>query len=456
MKGLPTETRFKGTLETDQVKSFSTAPLAPREVQVTASFLVGSLDVRWENPNSISENQALDVVGVNIYRSYDDELGNYTKINAVPLGALFYRDSTELVYQENEPVTWLSRGSNPRKEWVFQVAHVPIIKPSSQAEISYKPVDIVFKISGTPVRVKQVVGHTGEVFLFTTGWWDHSAQNIIEATLPSLEDVTTCSYYWNKGLIVGHPNRRIFYRVTSVLEDDTETPLSETLPHSVEEVEKLDYIWREAVRRNAWILDQGGERVLVFLRRWLGSKCSCYDYDMEQAKATCEICYGTGVVGGYDGPYSLIISPSDADRKRKWAPQGFIPEKAEEVWTGPSPVLTHWDFIVKQNGERCSIGSVRIPMVRGARLQQHIQIGLLQDHDVRYKVPINGSDQVVPIADTGYTQSIGSEEEPVGPPPGSPLPEDLTDASPVITENPDIPEGKRKKGRTVTFDNLVY
>lgn len=451
-QGLPTQFRRRGTLETDQVRDFTTLPLAPREVFVTASFLPNSLDIRWENPASIHENMNLNIVGVNVYRSYDDELGHYVKLNPSPLGALFYRDTTKNVLVIDEVVTFDHEGDSPTEDWVFTVANFPIVKSGSQAVIARDPSDVVVKVDGVTVRAKKVVGESGEVFLIATGWWDHAAQVIVPATLPGPGDVTTCSYYWNDGVVVGTPDRRLFYRVTAVLDDDSETPLEETYPHQVEDVEEVDYIWAEAMRRNAWILDQGGERVMVFLRRWMGDRCECYDYDHENPRQSCQTCYGTGYVGGYDGPYELTVSPSNVRKSRKLTPQGYVPDDMEEVWTGREPTLAHWDFMLKNNGERYSIGPVTVPTARGARLQQHFNIRLLEEVDIRYKVPVSGQD-TTPVADSGYTEFRGSPDDPEEPP-AEPDPDTLTDASPLITEKPEVPEGRRRKGRTITYDAI--
>ena len=77
-------------------------------------------------------------------------------------------------------------------------------------------------------------------------------------------------------------------------------------------IEKLDYIWREAVRRNRWILDQGGERIKIFIRKAVGISCGCSSDTHRHPSATCEVCFGTGIIDGYDGPFDSIIAPDDA------------------------------------------------------------------------------------------------------------------------------------------------
>ena len=123
-------------------------------------------------------------------------------------------------------------------------------------------------------------------------------------------------------------------------------------------------MWREGVRRNQWALEQGGERVRLFLKKITGIPCSCRDFNrktllyMKQPDSRCKICFGTGIEGGYEGPYDIIIAPDDSERRISQAVQGRRMEHSYETYIGPSPIVQQRDFIVKQNNDRYSIGPV--------------------------------------------------------------------------------------------------
>jgi hypothetical protein len=250
---------------------------------------------------------------------------------------------------------------------------------------------------------------------------------------------------------------KLFYRVTAVAisedgESLVETPLDQCQAVANIEVETLDYIWREAARRNNWILEQGGERVKIFVRKQSGVPCSCtldermVEYS-KQPSNRCLICYGTGFVGGYEGPYESIIAPDDAERKIAQTPTGRRMEHSYEVWTGPSPLVTQRDFIVKQTNERYSIGAVRRPTNRGNVLQQHFMVGYLDEGDIRYKVPVDAAGmpwpqtrdtRSSPIAGTTYAPSeIGNDQ-----------------ATPMATEKDTMPDEREQRGRTRVWENL--
>lgn len=111
-------------------------------------------------------------------------------------------------------------------------------------------------------------------------------------------------------------------------------------------------------------------------------------------------------------------------------------EHTYEVWTGPAPILSQRDFIVKINGERYSIGPVRFPSNRGMVLQQHFNIGHLDEKDIRYRVPVGNP---VKYPAVQFAPS-GPELEAVAEP----------------TSKPNIPDERELKGRTKAWGNITY
>jgi hypothetical protein len=242
--------------------------------------------------------------------------------------------------------------------------------------------------------------------------------------------------------------QRIFYRVTTVgypiscswaeatPDSLVETPIGHAAATNTIEIEKLDNYWREAVRRNRWILEQGGERARVYLRKVVGIQCSCYDQIHKQPLGDCHLCYGTGILGGYEGPYELILAPDDAERKVTQSELGRNVVHSYEVWTGPQPLLSHRDFILKIDGDRYSIGPVRRPTNRGTILQQHFTINYVDEKDIRYKVPVGDP---VKFAATQFAPS-GPEFE----------------ANDQITEKTNIPDEREYRGRSLAWKNANY
>ena len=403
---MPNET-YRLSRETDpRERDDPRTPIAPLNMFVTSPD-VGMMDVRWDNPALILGNGKWTVLGVNLYRSSDSQWATYTKVNTVPIGTTFFRDSTQNQAVLNEDVSGMmtARGADhPEGLYIIQVPN-PIVKEGSQAIPANVPSDVVVKIDGVAVPVRSVNGATGEVFLNQARIWDKVTRKLVTPVLPTLSSVVTMSYRFNTTLLTGKIGQRTFYKLTTVVDDGTgaqiETPLKGVEGVSAHEIEKLDYIWKEGIRRNRWILEQGGEAVKLFIRKWVGVRCACYSDVHKQAENDCLNCFGTSIQGGYEGPYDILIAPQDGERRIELTQNGMQVLHQYEVWTGPTPMVSQRDFIVRQNNDRYSIGAVNVPSNRGNILQQHFMIGYFGEKDIRYKVPANAE----MLANLAYPQT---------------------------------------------------
>jgi hypothetical protein len=420
-----------------------------------------------------ASNSRWNIVGVNIYRSDTGERGPYFRVNHYPIGGLFFRDCTDNVLVQNEIVNWetgwASRGDAANNRlWRIRTRLRPIVKKDGQAVPACVPQDVTVSIDGVVAPIDAVAGTAGEIDLINLPTYDPSIEKLIPPVLPA-EDGSSevlVTYYRQGNLVRSDLDMqvKIHYRVTTVAVDPTgttpsgliETPLGYAPPNAPIQNEKLDYIWREAIRRNRWVLEQGGERVKLFIRRNTGIRCPCQwdDRLFEYAKQpvnNCERCYGTGFLGGFEGPTDIILAPDDAERAVRQTPAGRRLEHTYEVWTGPTPLLSQRDFVVKQNGDRYSIGPVRYTQVRGVILQQAFNISSLDECDIRYKVPIYGVTQL-PWPETRYTRPQDVPCEPSDPyPVGYPAA-----GVPMATEVPKIPDGREQRGRTPVWSSITY
>jgi hypothetical protein len=430
-----------------------TLPLAPKNVFVTSPYLIGVVDIRWDTPTIYAENNGFNILGVNIYRSYDTPEGPYTKLNDTPIGILSYRDETSETYVENEdPVAGgrLIAGTNANGDWVAHTYNKPIVIPGTNGEIANSYKHVVVNIRSTSlddfqtVPAFKVVGETGEIFLINRPVYNNEYNRIDPPLLPILSQggEIRVSYTYINNWIRNDINRKIYYKCTTVgidssTDDLKETPLDEVEAISPYDMEKIDWIWAESIRRNKWLLEQAGERVKLFIRKWAGEQCTCWDEQYRTPKNSCPYCYGTGYVGGYEGPYNVIIAPPETEKTVNLMDMGLHISYDWNSWMGPYPLVNDRDFIVRQNNDRLSLAHVNPQGSRGAIYQQHFMLSPLDRKDPRYQVSINGG-ITVPASWNAYR-----EDQP-------------TDASPVIPDKPEIPDEYQLRGRTVTFENIVY
>ena len=188
-------------------------------------------------------------------------------------------------------------------------------------------------------------------------------------------------------------DQRIFYRLTTVASDRRtgdvlETPLESAGTADNRRTEKLDWVWTEAVRRNRFMLTQAGERVKLFVRKAVGPRCGCYSDSNRQPASDCRVCFGTSIIGGYEGPFDILVAPEDGERASRQSNRGRTIENTYDSWTGPSPLLSQRDFIVKANGDRYVIGPITGPRFRDILLQQMFQLSRIDDADIRGIVPV--------------------------------------------------------------------
>ena len=431
-------------------------PLPPLNLTLTGGYRPGVFDLVWDDPAQLAVNSHFIVCGVNVYRSFDSEYGPYRRITHLPLGSTYWRDQTDnvLVIEEDVTSRFIIFGDpgtgqfGPR--YVFRTEQHPIVKEGSQAIPTDSPLDVQVRVDGVLAKVLQVSGAAGEIEIDPLSYPNVEQQKLDPPVLPTKPAAkVTCTYRYNRTLVKTDLAQRVFYRVVTVglpldcemcrvgPKDLLETPLEHAIATSSYEIEKLDYMWRESIRRNRWILEQGGERVRIFLRKNVGLPCVCFqDEYHKQPRGDCEICYGVGIIGGYEGPYDILVAPDDAERRIAQKDIGRTVEHSYEVWTGPSPLISMRDFLVKLNGDRYSVSAVRMPSNRGMVLQQHFNIGHIDEKDIRYRVPM---DNPIKYAAVQFAPS-GPEHE----------------AEAEVTGKPNIADEREYRGRSPVWENTTY
>jgi len=431
-------------------------PLPPKNVHITSPYLIGVLDIRWDNPAAIPYNSGLNVLGVNVYRCFDTPAGEYTKINVSPLSAKSVRDQTSEVFVEREDVlNRLNPGNNAEKKWFFHTMNKPLIAPGSNSlgQVNYSHILIEVDAGDgkgfVPVIPFKIYPEQGLIYLNTNRTYDPVKNAYVSPVLPDLlTGGIRVSYTYLNGLIATDMHRKLYYKVTTVAYDpdkgaNIETPLSEVEAQTPYQMEKTDWIWKEAIRKNKWLLEREGERVKLFLRKWNGQRCGCYDEDFGYSKGIglkkggCPTCFGTGYIGGYEGPYDILIAPPETEKAVNLMDAGFHITYDWNTWTGPEPLLNDRDVIIRANNDRYFVNRPNPQGSRGAIYQQHFTLAHVDQTDPIYMIPVTGGENAPPVAWNAFREDRPS------------------DASPTIPEKSTVPEGVRETGRTVTFENIT-
>jgi hypothetical protein len=384
-------------------------------------------------------------------------LASYLGFSDKDLRVKFYARSADkpinvefLYLHINSGQAYLSLIKDVRGDYTIQVRHYPIVSNSNSSEYTNLPADVEVRIDNAIALVKAVDGSLGTITLNSEKVYDEVLRQWIEPPKPTLGSIVVVTYkYWVKALRL-NLNRVPYYKVTAILSDGSETRLS-WCPSITMEADKLDYMYREAIHRNSWLLDQAGERVLLYIRKTTGARCQCYLQNMKthkQAKIPCEDCWGTGYIGGYDGPYEMRIAPFQSEQKIMMTDRGMKFDNVEETWTTITPVISQRDFIVRRKGQIYAIGPIRTPDIRGVPTQQHFSVEHVDSTDIRYKFV--------------QSRNLFSYETKVGLRlPFAHYTEDRIMTDGEVTENDRLRTDKSKgtdnpKGRTITFENTLY
>ena len=145
-------------------------------------------------------------------------------------------------------------------------------------------------------------------------------------------------------------NKRVVYKIQAL--DNRDTVIeelivsSDRLPRMLLDrtLNILRYKANIAFRNSNW-----SDPVYVLKRRRSGTRCSsCYTRDMRaSSKPDCEICYGTGFVGGYYDPIPTYMMELQENIKKRTINEHTATTYADITVASPSfPELNEKDYII--------------------------------------------------------------------------------------------------------------
>jgi hypothetical protein len=150
--------------------------------------------------------------------------------------------------------------------------------------------------------------------------------------------------------------------------------------------------WMYEIRnRYKWMLFMGGERVLLYKRKWTGKRCPNWDRVRQQHSQldVCPICFGTGFVGGYLKPIEVFVglpAPTTQQIEIETGP-GMKNIYRPTWWTLWEPPLVNKDFFVRYNGQRFWIVNKSETRWKRFVLRQIFDSDLVEPTHIIYSVP---------------------------------------------------------------------
>jgi virulence-associated protein VagC len=308
--------------------------------------------------------------------------------------------------------------------------------------VACQPDDIRVYIDGVQTRCGRVDGLDRTVWLQQTVVL-HQTGDRRERPTTLVNDATVIEVEYAKllnSVSIAIEGVRTFYSVVPVLTGGVElhtpgapgTEIQDTF-----QVDRMDYMQTEMIRRQKWLLEQRAEPTWLMIRRTKGEPCFCMQASGEP-RTGCDACYQTGIIGGYYGPIDFLFVDPDSGATVESEEGGKKVTRESQAFTVPAPMIQSGDMIVRRNGERWIIGPVTYKTHRGVLLQQDYSAAVMMHNDVRYKIPLvhQTGDVFQPAFDAPQ-----HDKEPLSDPRKDPT---------KNWENPTVPIG-----RTVTFGNIM-
>lgn len=403
-----------------------------RNLLILNSSINQSRDLWWPRDTKAT-------LGYNVYRAENAPI-EWKRLTPTPVPGQYFRDQTRLQLVKF-PVTagnWIDAGEMGQK--CVRLPDVPYSNVTQgRAVVASHPDDVGIEIidnsnNKTILRPLQVSGMDKTVWLPVGAALPYGGA-VDEYPIIDYSKVASINLLYYR--LVNHVDimtnlLRTFYTVVPVTDRGEEhlpgargTDIVDSL-----QVDKIDYILAEMVRRNQWLLEQAAEPTKLLFRRSSGERCGCAS-EFTQGRTACPICYETGFVGGYYGPIDFLFLDPDTAATRTIDEGGQKVERQSQSWVTRTPVLQDGDLIVRKNGERLVISGVTPKMPRGVLVHQNYNVELLNPLDTRYLIPIDEPEE--PVLYNPVTQHD----------PGH-------GAQPVVVTKSENP----RAGRTVTFARI--
>lgn len=163
-----------------------------------------------------------------------------------------------------------------------------------------------------------------------------------------------------------------------------ESDLSNAFIYKVDNTNKWFHKMNE---RDMWILKMDGELFDLYKRKLEGEHCSCWDDERGSASnPNCDICYGTGFVGGYDPVYQLYIRQKPANNNLSREGRGLTVKNSTGAWTICDIQIRDRDLLINPQGIMFRVTTANVNHAAGYLFHQELAMEEVETNDPIYKL----------------------------------------------------------------------
>lgn len=185
-----------------------------------------------------------------------------------------------------------------------------------------------------------------------------------------------------------NPNVVYWYKVSSLYEDNDlwiEGIPSEAIQYKYTNAQLF---WFNKINeRNMWMLKNDGMYFDFYSRKYEGEKCKCYDETRGRAsQGNCDICYGTGFVGGYSPQCQLLVRLVHVDESLNISKEYYQWNSSPSAWTITSLPIHNRDLLIGPDGKFYHILSVMQNQAGGYLFHHDLKLRYIEPQDPIYSM----------------------------------------------------------------------
>lgn len=185
-----------------------------------------------------------------------------------------------------------------------------------------------------------------------------------------------------------NPNVTYWYKVSTIYINNDDKVIEGQLsgPHMYK-VNNTNKWFNKANERTLWILKNTGQLFDLYIRKYEGNKCSCYDSLRGRSSAVdCHLCFGTGIEGGYEPMFQLYVRLKPAETALEQINTGFQYNNMPGAWTISTVQIKNRDLLIGPDGIIYSVLGSHINQAAGYLFHQELRLRELDPTDALYKM----------------------------------------------------------------------
>ena len=186
-----------------------------------------------------------------------------------------------------------------------------------------------------------------------------------------------------------NPNIMNWYKISSVYEDENGNFIEgESSRPSTFRIRNTDKWFFKINERNYWILKNTGMLFDLYTRKYDGERCpQCYDEIRGRSGSnSCDMCYGTGWVGGYDPAFQLYVRLKPVEQYLGVSNQMFVNENSPGAWTISDTIIKNRDILISPDGTFYQVIAHQVNQAGGYLFHQELRLKAYDPLDVIYKM----------------------------------------------------------------------